>query len=233
MQSAVSCAQGLLSNWDSLPVTAQAVAIDMSFNLGCGGFGSFVNTIAAINSQNWSGAVSGMQNSLWCSQVGNRCSRDANLMSASAQCGSGSSSSNPPSDDEGNETDGDGYTTEGDAGTDSDDDSSWFSDFMSRAYRCYSGSYVCTCRTQFKYVCVLCVTVPVDQQTAENQANSSRTATIVLATVLPALGAALLVAAVIAAVVFIRQRRLRLAMMHNNSVDGGAPMNETLIVRTE
>jgi len=88
IQSAVSCAQGLLSNWNSLPVTAQAVAVDMSFNLGCGGFGSFVNTLASINSGNWNGAVAGMQDSQWCGQVGNRCTTDCNLMASSANCGS-------------------------------------------------------------------------------------------------------------------------------------------------
>jgi len=90
---AQSCAMGLISNWSSLPATAQAVAIDMSFNLGCGGFGQFVNTISAINNQNWSGAVSGMQNSAWCGQVGNRCSTDCQMMSSSSSCSSAGTTS--------------------------------------------------------------------------------------------------------------------------------------------
>ena len=35
---------------------------------------------------NWSGAVNGMQNSLWCSQVGNRCTTDVQIMQDSSSC---------------------------------------------------------------------------------------------------------------------------------------------------
>ena len=55
---------------------AQAVATDMTYNLGSGGISAFHNFIAAMKAGDWTRAQQEGRNSLWCRQVGGRCSRD-------------------------------------------------------------------------------------------------------------------------------------------------------------
>ena len=57
---------------------AQAVAVDMTYNLGTAGIRGFPNFIASMKSGNWSKASADAKDSLWCRQVGTRCTRDTN-----------------------------------------------------------------------------------------------------------------------------------------------------------
>lgn len=52
--------------------------IDMTYNLGTIGFGSFRQFISLINQKKWASASSDGRNTAWCGQVGNRCSDDMN-----------------------------------------------------------------------------------------------------------------------------------------------------------
>ena len=56
------------------------VLIDMAFNLGIPGLSLFRNTLAAVKRGDWQAAASGMRNSKWAEQVGNRAERLARAM---------------------------------------------------------------------------------------------------------------------------------------------------------
>lgn len=55
---------------------AQAVATDMTYNLGASGMASFTTFISLMKSSNWQGAANDGYGTLWCQQVGSRCTRD-------------------------------------------------------------------------------------------------------------------------------------------------------------
>ncbi|KAL0208790.1 hypothetical protein P9112_011377 [Eukaryota sp. TZLM1-RC] len=74
------CARSAVSNYASLPQPVRVVIVDMVFNLGCAGFKSFRNTIAAFERRDFAAAANGMTNSRWCSQVGRRCTRNVNTV---------------------------------------------------------------------------------------------------------------------------------------------------------
>ena len=59
---------------------ADAVLVDLTYNLGQGGLSQFKNFIANIKAKNWKGAASHLQSSLYCKQVGTRCTRNMNYL---------------------------------------------------------------------------------------------------------------------------------------------------------
>ncbi|MGA7463366.1 MAG: glycoside hydrolase family protein [Candidatus Korobacteraceae bacterium] len=76
----VSVATTPIPAFNSLPSNQQIVIVDMIFNLGLAGFSKFVQTIKAINAQDWQTASQQMQQSAWFSQVGNRAKADVDMM---------------------------------------------------------------------------------------------------------------------------------------------------------
>lgn len=80
MDSAVSCVSSWISNWSSIGSSRQSALEDMSFNMGCATIHEFGSMKAAIEKEDYSAAVSSMQGSLWCRQVGERCNRDVDCM---------------------------------------------------------------------------------------------------------------------------------------------------------
>eukprot|EP01001_Neometanema_parovale_P011534 NODE_7787_length_743_cov_32.338710_g7536_i0.p1 GENE.NODE_7787_length_743_cov_32.338710_g7536_i0~~NODE_7787_length_743_cov_32.338710_g7536_i0.p1 ORF type:complete len:204 (+),score=43.28 NODE_7787_length_743_cov_32.338710_g7536_i0:54-614(+) len=74
------CGQRCIPGFSSLKSGAKSAFTDMAYNMGCGGACSFHHMIAMMQAGNWSGAVSGMKESRWCSQVGVRCRRDIACM---------------------------------------------------------------------------------------------------------------------------------------------------------
>uniref|UniRef100_A0A1X7TH29 Lysozyme n=1 Tax=Amphimedon queenslandica TaxID=400682 RepID=A0A1X7TH29_AMPQE len=83
MDTAVSCAEGWLSNWSRLGSGPQSAVSDMAFNMGCATLHEFVGMKTALSKSppDYAGARASMQGSLWCRQVGTRCSRDVSCMS--------------------------------------------------------------------------------------------------------------------------------------------------------
>ena len=57
---------------------AQAVAVDMTYNLGSGGMSSFHTFISLMQQGKYSDAAADGESTAWCGQVGSRCSRDMN-----------------------------------------------------------------------------------------------------------------------------------------------------------
>lgn len=80
VNQAVSDARGLVSNFDDIPDDKQTVVTDMVFNMGASTFGTFTNTIDAIENEDWDRAADEMQDSDWFNQVGNRGTIDVDLM---------------------------------------------------------------------------------------------------------------------------------------------------------
>ena len=76
----VSVATMPIPAFNSLPSNQQIVIVDMIFNLGLAGFSKFVQTIKAINAQDWQTASQQMQQSAWFNQVGNRAKADVDMM---------------------------------------------------------------------------------------------------------------------------------------------------------
>ena len=83
VNQAVSDAHKPIPAFDSLPSDKQIVIVDMVFNLGLAGFSKFLQTIKAINAQDWQTASQQMQQSAWFKQVGNRAKADVELMAGS------------------------------------------------------------------------------------------------------------------------------------------------------
>lgn len=77
---AVSAAQELFSNFQTLSDNRKAALANMAFNLGKDGLGQFHNLIDCVQRENWEGAAMSMMNSLWATQVGKRAERLAFLM---------------------------------------------------------------------------------------------------------------------------------------------------------
>ena len=69
-----------VSTFNSVPGDKQIVIVDMVFNLGLAGFSKFVQTIKAINTQDWQTASQQMQQSAWFNQVGRRAKADVDMM---------------------------------------------------------------------------------------------------------------------------------------------------------
>lgn len=77
---AENSAEALFPSFWSLTDNRKAVLADMAFNLGRAKLAEFHGLIAAIASQDWSGASAHMLNSAWASQVGARAQKLAQLM---------------------------------------------------------------------------------------------------------------------------------------------------------
>ena len=72
---AISGCRRLLSTFDALPDAAQAVLVNMCFNMGAGGLGEFHHFLAAVQNADWQEAVAEMQNSKWAKQLPARSGR--------------------------------------------------------------------------------------------------------------------------------------------------------------
>jgi GH24 family phage-related lysozyme (muramidase) len=84
VNQAVSAAQTAVTTFNSVPGDKQIVIVDMVFNLGLAGFSKFLQTIKAINAQDWQTASQQMQQSAWFNQVGNRAKADVAVMAGSS-----------------------------------------------------------------------------------------------------------------------------------------------------
>ena len=65
----------LVPGFEGLSNARKAVVVNLVFNMGERTFGTFTNTLAAINSGRWDDAADGMAASKWASQVGPRATR--------------------------------------------------------------------------------------------------------------------------------------------------------------
>lgn len=72
LAEAITGASGLVAGFADLPETAQAVLVDMVFNLGAAGVRKFRRMLAAVARRDWSAAAAEMEASLWFRQVGRR-----------------------------------------------------------------------------------------------------------------------------------------------------------------
>jgi lysozyme len=73
-------ARKLFPCFDDLTTARKAVIINMMFNMGYETFSQFHHTIEMINSGNYDAAASGMLQSAWANQVGQRANRLADAM---------------------------------------------------------------------------------------------------------------------------------------------------------
>lgn len=73
-------ARKLIPAFDALSEARQCVVVSMAFNMGEKTFSTFKNTLACINHGQWAAAASGMRQSLWAKQVGDRAERLAKMM---------------------------------------------------------------------------------------------------------------------------------------------------------
>lgn len=80
LQSAVSGAKKAAPFIGSLCQNAQAVLIDMTFNLGTGGIESFRGFLSYLSAKNYAGAANDLTKTLWYSQTGNRAVEDVGLL---------------------------------------------------------------------------------------------------------------------------------------------------------
>lgn len=72
--------QGVFPEWETMPDNAQAVCVDLGFNLGLGGFLKFQKFIACVKNCDWAGAVNQLVDSAWLGQVKNRAEDDIALL---------------------------------------------------------------------------------------------------------------------------------------------------------
>ncbi len=82
LNSATSGARSVVPGYSTLCSNVQAVMIDMDFNLGSAGLGSFNTFLSLVKQHKWSDAASDLRGTLWCRQVGNRCSDDSSIISS-------------------------------------------------------------------------------------------------------------------------------------------------------
>uniref|UniRef100_A0A7S3DI38 Lysozyme n=1 Tax=Palpitomonas bilix TaxID=652834 RepID=A0A7S3DI38_9EUKA len=82
LNNAVQEARNVVSGYSGLCSCVQNVMVDMAFNLGQSGLGSFNTFLSYINNHNWSAAASDVKGTLWCRQVGNRCTQDASIIAS-------------------------------------------------------------------------------------------------------------------------------------------------------
>ena len=76
MASSRSCKQSIYGKLSC--ACADAVAVDLTYNLGCSGMKGFPNFISQMKSGQYAAAASNLQGTLWCKQVGRRCPRNVN-----------------------------------------------------------------------------------------------------------------------------------------------------------
>lgn len=74
----------LIPNFNTLPDNAQAVVVDMLFNMGLPVFSEFHGTIAALKAGNCQQASLQMKNSAWYHEVGSRGLEDVSLMESAS-----------------------------------------------------------------------------------------------------------------------------------------------------
>ena len=72
--------QGAITGWETLPDNAQAVCVDMGFNLGKPRFMGFHRFIGAIEAGDWPTAVNELVDSAWYEQVPNRAKDNIELL---------------------------------------------------------------------------------------------------------------------------------------------------------
>ena len=72
LDTAISDARALFSNFDTLAPARQAVLVDMALNMGINSLGKFENMIAAIETEDFEQAAAEAQDSTWFTQVGDR-----------------------------------------------------------------------------------------------------------------------------------------------------------------
>ena len=82
--SAIENAQGLVSNWDSLPTNAKHALSNMAFQLGKTGLSKFKDTLALVEAGNFKEASIEMLDSKWAKQTPNRAKSVAGLMASAA-----------------------------------------------------------------------------------------------------------------------------------------------------
>ena len=80
MNQAIADAAEAVETFPSLPDEAQAVVVDMIFNLGSAGFRKFKKLIAALEVADFCTAANEMQDSQWSRQVLNRAKDDIYLI---------------------------------------------------------------------------------------------------------------------------------------------------------
>lgn len=78
--ASVAAAQALCPTWDDQPAGAQAVLVDMAFNMGRGGLSAFKRMLGALTLGNHAGATYEMLDSRWSQEVPSRAIEDAMLM---------------------------------------------------------------------------------------------------------------------------------------------------------
>ena len=76
MASSRSCKRSIYGTLSC--ACADAVAVDLTYNLGCAGMKGFPNFIAQMKAGQWDSAANNLQSTLWCRQVGRRCPRNVN-----------------------------------------------------------------------------------------------------------------------------------------------------------
>jgi len=79
-KEAYTDACALFLNFESLPLDAQRVAVNMAFNLGRNRLGKFKNMIKYVNEGNYLMAANEMINSKWYGQVGRRSKELVDIM---------------------------------------------------------------------------------------------------------------------------------------------------------
>lgn len=80
MGKAITAAEGIFDNFDTLNDQRKAVVANMAFNIGAGGLRQFVKFIKAVNDGDFNTAAVEMLNSRWAKQVGIRAIELADIM---------------------------------------------------------------------------------------------------------------------------------------------------------
>lgn len=80
VEEALTTAQRLVKNFDSLTDNRKVVILSLAYNLGYTKLAKFVNTLKAVNEGRWEDAANGLYNSLWYVQVKDRGKRLVEMM---------------------------------------------------------------------------------------------------------------------------------------------------------
>ena len=70
----------LFPNFDSIDTARQVILVDLAFNMGYSRLSQFVNTIAAINAEDWEKAADELMDSRWYRQVKSRGVRNVEVI---------------------------------------------------------------------------------------------------------------------------------------------------------
>ncbi len=84
VETAVAGARMVVASFDELASDAQAVLVDMVFNLGRVGLSNFHHMIAALADGDYERAAEEMKNSTWAAQVPLRANQDIAMMAAAS-----------------------------------------------------------------------------------------------------------------------------------------------------